>query len=1409
MDSLKKRLATLLFVSVAMMAAMLLSMHAAYAEDTTGLAFDKITIEDASTHTQVADLTAGEVPALKAGVTYALNVSYNVPSSLQFTPTYLNVWFDNGMYVTALPGSTFTEGAITSTSFSKLVKTPTGTGTSPYGYPTAGSNESRNGDLKYMTKNGLVRVDTKSEIRFRIDDAYENEDAGQIIANAIKVSLSTDATNNIDPHSFNINPADTPHYGFYVNQSTEVVSKGGTTGTIETYNSGSGASLTEANSKTTVQIVYPKDLELVNLEETALYHTNGTIVNTVVEGDNKVATVEWNEPGSYSSGLNFKPHIKVPADSTRANGSTFDVTLRNFKKTIWNDSPNADRTSGTQTATMHVTIIDGATPEKITTHALVDHAPNWALKKYDTYNTRLGAYLIKNELSSPTMPKTLEMTIDKGNTAIIRGVTIPYKEGMTYGPIHWTASDGTSGTADPSILKKPGSGSANVSALITNTALGLDINTSITSIKVDLGPIPGGYDGIRPMSDLLDTRNPADKHVYDEYYGWSYISNGVYGSWKQGTDADVKTTVKLYTTGTTPSDGDVITGKTSAPKVLNGVGTISKSQINGGDSFNISGTIDDGNWDWNPLQEPVLYTFMPEGFSYSNLSLTGGTLGTPEFVGSFDKNGTKIKVWKYPVNVGNETRGQYQPDFSIKSMRLNMTVSTNKLAEKGVYHINDFVGFTTKDFKEIGAVIKAEKWDHSNWNTEKYTETFGDKVNSGKTMVSLSEGPGVTINQAAEIAAHSTFSVKDGQSGAVTDYTYDPANPSATTAVLQKGDTATVHIAIRNNANTETNSTSLFVPLLSKSMDRGNSFTPEGATKLPLSLASVTTSSNFQVKYIKLKPGVTYNTNHAPQPGDYTEVSDPSQADMLQLVSNQPLAANGGGYVDVSYKVNEEVGSSYNDQRTVFNTTLDYDINGNHSMLTLDTNAVTFAGTDVVLTKVWDDSNNVGGIRPTTSDFAAALTLTSDKGIDLSSFSPHVVDQGNGKYIVSYLGLPKYVGDASNPITYTLSEGAIAGYTADTTSIQGTGNKVEGTITNTHTPETINIPVTKKWVGPEGSSVTVKLLADGVDSGKSVTLSSANSWSDTFTNLPKYKNGTAITYTVDESSVTGVDATKYTTAVSGSATAGFTITNTNTEKIDISGTKTWNDDGNRDGARPSSITINLLADGIQVDSKAVTADASGNWTYSFAGLAKYSATDGHQIAYTITENAVADYSTTITDYDVTNTHTPAQTSLTVTKAWSDDNDRDGVRPSSVEVVLYANGVAKGTPVTLNAANNWSYTWTGLDQKDNGTNIVYTVDEPTVPTGYTKAVTGDATSGFTITNTHTPTPPEPGPNPAPEPDPTPAPSPDPDPDPNGKEVASILPKTADEGTLFAGAAGLAILSAVGGAVAVTARRREED
>ena len=52
----------------------------------------------------------------------------------------------------------------------------------------------------------------------------------------------------------------------------------------------------------------------------------------------------------------------------------------------------------------------------------------------------LGSLLIKVELMAPIKPKTIEMMIDGINTAIIRGVTIPYNNDMVYGNIYWTSS---------------------------------------------------------------------------------------------------------------------------------------------------------------------------------------------------------------------------------------------------------------------------------------------------------------------------------------------------------------------------------------------------------------------------------------------------------------------------------------------------------------------------------------------------------------------------------------------------------------------------------------------------------------------------------------------------------------------------------------------------------------------------------------------------------------------------------------------------------------------------------------------------------------------------------------------------------------------------------------------------------
>ena len=197
---------------------------------------------------------------------------------------------------------------------------------------------------------------------------------------------------------------------------------------------------------------------------------------------------------------------------------------------------------------------------------------------------------------------------------------------------------------------------------------------------------------------------------------------------------------------------------------------------------------------------------------------------------------------------------------------------------------------------------------------------------------------------------------------------------------------------------------------------------------------------------------------------------------------------------------------------------------------------------------------------------------------------------------------------------------------------------------------------------------------------------------------------------------------------------GATATITDKKAVTtVSGTKTWKDNDDQDGKRPDSIKVNLLANGKVVQSKTVT--ASDNWKYSFTNLPEFE--NGKKISYTVTEDQVKDYSTTVDGYNLTNSYTPAKTSVSVTKAWNDNNNQDGSRPNEVKVQLYANGEKSGNEVTLNAANKWTHTWTGLAEKSNKKTVQYSVKEVGTVKGYTSSVDGK-NGNFTVTNTHTPT-----------------------------------------------------------------------
>ena len=383
------------------------------------------------------------------------------------------------------------------------------------------------------------------------------------------------------------------------------------------------------------------------------------------------------------------------------------------------------------------------------------------------------------------------------------------------------------------------------------------------------------------------------------------------------------------------------------------------------------------------------------------------------------------------------------------------------------------------------------------------------------------------------------------------------------------------------------------------------------------------------------------------------------------------------------------------------------------------TNSYTPGKTSATVTKIWNDAENQDGKRPE----SITVSLLADgketgKTVTLSV-------ENNWKQTIS--DLPEKADGKA--IEYTWTEETLPeGYKLTDNSKTGTVT----TLTNTYVPETTFITVTKTWDdadnqdGKRPESIIVNLLANGeIVASQTVKADQAGNWTYTFNDLPKYANGQEITYTVTEEAVEG-----YETSVDG-----FNITNAyTTETTEVKGSKTWNDADNQDGKRPESITVRLLANGEEKDSQTVTADENGNWTYSFENLPKYEA--GKEIVYTVTEDAVADYTTEITGYDITNSYAPGKTSVTVTKAWADNDDRGGHRPKEIKVQLKADGENSGEEITLNAENKWTYTWSELDEKKAGKDIVYTVEEIGKTAGYISTVTGNATEGFIITNTIT-------------------------------------------------------------------------
>ena len=300
-------------------------------------------------------------------------------------------------------------------------------------------------------------------------------------------------------------------------------------------------------------------------------------------------------------------------------------------------------------------------------------------------------------------------------------------------------------------------------------------------------------------------------------------------------------------------------------------------------------------------------------------------------------------------------------------------------------------------------------------------------------------------------------------------------------------------------------------------------------------------------------------------------------------------------------------------------------------------------------------------------------------------------------------------------------------------------------------PKITKISVKKVWndadnadgIRPE--TIKVQLYKNGnTKVYDAVELSEKNNWSYTWEGLPTMENNEDIIYAVDEVEIPA----GYEKEVTNKETK-FIITNTHVPDVTkISVEKVWNDNNDQDGIRPTTIKVQLYADG-KASGRTVELSENNGWKYTWKDLDKQK--DGEDIVYTVDEIEIPDgYTKTVTNkgaaFTITNTHKPGTTEVKVTKVWKDSNDKYQKRPGSIRVQLYKTVAgeleAVGEPVTLDKSMNWTYTWTDLALQENGITIIYTVDEISVPEGYTKTVTKDADSNITafiITNSKPDTP----------------------------------------------------------------------
>ena len=455
----------------------------------------------------------------------------------------------------------------------------------------------------------------------------------------------------------------------------------------------------------------------------------------------------------------------------------------------------------------------------------------------------------------------------------------------------------------------------------------------------------------------------------------------------------------------------------------------------------------------------------------------------------------------------------------------------------------------------------------------------------------------------------------------------------------------------------------------------------------------------------------------------------------------------------------EEWGSWANEKHPDFSTI---------HMIDGDTSVVTAApdpknGSVLKLTAVAPGKTTIT-VQFDTSTLTATcdVEVTSDARLVLTPADKLRVVQGDTQTIEAkawdgsaYVENPEITWQSYNTKIATVDDkGGVTGVKKGSVGVAATWNGITSDPVQVTVVPSRTLNVTTTWDddnnrdGKRPEKTTLQLTTtDGENVGDPVELNADNEWKYTWKNLASEdEDGQHISYLVTAVEDDTLTANNYTAEVTRSSSDDeFVVTYKHEiEKTGITANVTWDDADNQDGIRPKEVTLQLKADGEAVgDAITVKADSNGNWTKTWSDLpVNKEGAVGQAIVYTVEESGLPDgYASAVaTDEEtgaitVKNSHTPAVKDLTVSAKWDDADNQDGVRPASVDAVLYAGGTATDKTVTLTAKENWTATIKDMP--------VYTAGKVGEAVDYSLKVAKEVedytstTDGLAVTFTHKP------------------------------------------------------------------------